>query len=300
MHVVLSGLDLRQSSVVTTDMSRRPARTTSEQLVAKLDEDLGIRLVVERHAGPWGWGITGWYYDGPDSEASQAALISDPLREIEVFVDSPIHGRIQAPDVGNGALSFLSDEHFKMGSAQIYAFGRVAQGERNTLELTGGLRFGWLSDTPTESLFLREGTSIRAFRHGAVMETDLLTGPELGLRARARFGRHRLEGAFSQAMVYGNADHRALFTEDQDGEKRARTEFRTEQTVTVPITELRVGWSWNAWRNLSIGAGILFSAWWDIPVGTIGQTPVTSPQLGKETLTVFAPMLVVEWRSGWK
>ena len=55
--------------------------------------------------------------------------------------------------------------------------------------------------------------------------------------------------------------------------------FKKEEDVTIPITELRIKWTYRVSKMVSLGVGANTSVWWDVSV-----PPGVIPGMGLEAL----------------
>ena len=103
---------------------------------------------------------------------------------------------------------------------------------------------------------------------GAAVTTGFFTasfvgaGPRLGLEARRYFGeagRLSIFAKTSGSLLVGEYDFTAgaalpIFAANQS----------THLTRTIPVAEMELGASWRPWRPLTLSAGWLFQAWFDL------------------------------------
>ena len=87
-------------------------------------------------------------------------------------------------------------------------------------------------------------------------------GPRLGLEARRYFGdagRFSLFAKTNGSLLVGDYDFTAgatlpIFAGNQS----------THQTRTIPVAEMELGACWRPWQFMSLSAGWLFQAWFDL------------------------------------
>ena len=97
-------------------------------------------------------------------------------------------------------------------------------------------------------------------------------GPLVGLTVETTRGRQRFEGQIAQSIVFGDADllmvqsgFEGEFIDENQNFLTQRT-FSRSETVSIPITDLRLRWVVEASRSLSLGLGAAASHWAGVSV----------------------------------
>jgi hypothetical protein len=268
-----------------------------ENLRSELDSDTLVRIGYESSPGLWGWGLAGWWYDGADGDMG-TRLNSDPSNGIRtVLRTEALLPEVVAPDLGAGVLALRATNHFETWSLELNGIRELAGADGGRFFMTAGLRLSAYRDSRVETLLVAENGSSSTSQHFGELEASILAGPALGLHGRARLRKHRFEGSLTQAIVFGDFDLRAVYTERQDGALVLQSIWDDNGDSAVPITEIDLRWMYDVTRRVSLGAGFFGSIWWDAPVAPIGNTPVGPARTLESTFIVSGPMVTLVWRS---
>lgn len=216
------------------------------------------KLLYDR--GRWSWGLEFFWFSTsqgvPDRTATAGAF--------EVVDRS-----FTAAEPGDVLFyRVLEDTDVAMWTADLYARRTLAEGTSGSLDILLGIRNADF-DNDYRAVVGIEGVEGR--RLDASSNYGRMIGPLVGLAGTYRLGRSTLEAHLGQSVVFGDVElsSRARefagpFGETPDfvGDER----FRTEDDVTIPITELRVQWTYRLTEHVSLGVGVDSAAWWDVPV----------------------------------
>jgi hypothetical protein len=128
-----------------------------------------------------------------------------------------------------------------------------------------------------------------------------MMGPLVGINGRLVRGRHSVEAYAGQSLIVGRAalgytsrhftgtPAAPAFDETRNLEDKVQT--------AIPITELRLRYSFALTERWSLGAGAGTSAWWDVPVPPgVEPDPNAAQTLHENTLVLYNVVASVEWR----
>ena len=288
------GHDQELGSLNVEDAGGIPVLESEASVFSELDSDMLVHAGLERRLGRWGWALNGWWYDGADGSVDRV-VSSDSANAVVVTVTTEaLLPEVTAPDVASGQLKLRGTNHFEARSLDAEARRELAGGDRGAFLLSAGLRLTGYRDERVESLGIRDNGS-RRHAHVGVLRSSLLLGPVFGFHGDVRVGRHRFAGGLTQAIVFGAVDRDARYEEVAGGQLQRTTDFSDGRDVAIPLTELRLKWSFDLTSRWSFGAGFFGSIWWNAPVAPIGATPVGPAQTPQQTLSIAGPMLTLTW-----
>ena len=251
---------------------------------------------LEYSNGRWTWGLDFFWFDAkqerPDISLAPGAG-ADAVR-FEVadlsFVSS------SASEVLYYRL--LDDTELALWTLDAYAVRTLSQNGGGHLGLQFGLRFADF-DNDYRAIVGVEGSSGQ--RIDASSNYGRMTGPLVGLRGGILGERLDLEGSFSQSVVIGEPALEMLarrFTGPADSPTFTTQElFESTQDIAIPISELRIKATVGLFDYVSLGGGVMASAWWDVavPPGII-PGPGGDQVLHENTLVFFGLMGILEIR----
>jgi hypothetical protein len=93
-------------------------------------------------------------------------------------------------------------------------------------------------------------------------------------------------------------DRDAQWVNDIDDVPQAESKFDDGRDLSLPLTELRLRWTYAVAPAFSIGAGFFATIWWDAPVAPLGSTPVGPASAREQTFSIAGLMATATWRSG--
>ena len=97
-----------------------------------------------------------------------------------------------------------------------------------------------------------------------------MMGPYVALVGNVQRGKNTIEGSISQSVIMGDAELSSS-TNDFTGSFSMPTFFDLEtirkvEEIAIPITELRLKWTYRVTKMVALGAGIDTSVWQDVQV----------------------------------
>lgn len=237
--------------------------------------------------GRWSWGIVYlWFNTSQDQVGRSVSAGGGP--DLVVFETA---NRLYGSSGPNEVLFFnvLEDTDLAIWTMDLYAARRLtASPDDRGISLVLGLRIGDFDNDYRAVTGLEDAAGTR---YDASSNYGAMVGPVTGLRAEARRGRHSFEAFFSQSVLLGEADL-SIRTRDYLGSFSAEPAFVVDemyartQDVAIPISELRLEWSYQLTRSLALGLMADAATWWDVPVPP-GVVPGGGPKLQENTIVFF-------------
>lgn len=252
VYMELSGHDQHVLTVAGTE-----GRTSVE-----LDTDGGPayrgELLYDR--GRWSWGLEFFWFSTSQNVPDRAATLG-------VF---EVVDRSFTADEPGEVLFYrvLEDTDVALWTADLYARRTLTESTNGSLDVLLGIRNGDF-DNDYRAVVGVEGVAGR--RLDASSNYGRMIGPLVGLAGTYRLGRSTIETYLGQSVILGDVElsSRAREFTGPFGETPAFVSderFRTEDEVSIPITELRVQWTYGLTEHVSLGVGADSAAWWDVPV----------------------------------
>jgi len=292
------------------------------------DEDFGWRGDLQYKDGAWGLGISGFHFDNEGSESK--------------FVRGD-----QLPDAGNNEVSLRTagtgqdcneqfddetancfgsvDSELKVWMVDLYGIRELVSTPDVGVDLQFGLRiadYEWDVDALAALVLDKTGgTFPLSPENGAnpvgtnsTSDTDdPLVGPFMSLMTTGRYGRFRVDGQLTQAVVFGELDQslrRAQYLDMGDGGTtladlmlQETAVFGQDQDAVIPITDLRIKLGYDILDSLTLGFGAYATTWFNVPEPpnveaidrTIGNSSISSDE---ENLTFLGASFSIEYRFG--
>lgn len=290
------GHDQHVLNIRSFDFDPTPQTQTKDAVNLDTDEGFAHRFEFRHRRGRWGAGI-----------------------DVGVFLTSQVAPRrTAAPDATIDAVTFeaadlsfssfdpadllfyevLEDTDLESWTTDAYGFRTLGNGDDDGLiRLIFGIRLADF-DNDYRAVFGIDG--VAGARLDASSNYDLLTGPLVGLEGELHRGRNTIEGFFGQSVVLGTAElssMQRIFTGSFGPMPTfiQQEEIRRFEDVALPISELRLRWSFRVSKRIAVGAGANTAVWWDVPV-----PPGVIPGIGgdsafhENTLVFFGTFASVE------
>lgn len=241
----------------------------------RLDTDSGLawRSQLRYSTGRWSWGVdvTVFYTDqGTDDQVAAAGgAIDQVLFEVS--------GRSFASSDPSEVLFYgvLEDTSLQTWTADLYALRTITEGAGSSIQLQLGLRS---ADFDNDYRAVVGVEDVGGRRLDASSNYDRMMGPLVGFVGTARCGRSSFEGAIAQAVLLGSVElsstareftgplSAAFPVEAELPTMTSQIRFKAEEDVAIPVTDLRIGWTYRLTEWLGLGLTASASAWWDVPV----------------------------------
>ena len=270
--------------------------------------DFGWRGDLQWKEGPWGVGISGFYFD---DEADEDVSIPGDTGSQETSL------RFAGEGVD------CDDDEFCIGSASsewetwmvdLYAIRELVSSPNASLDLQMGMRiasFEWEASAFAARVEEVAGEFITQTDGSFVNSTsdldDPLVGPFLALLGKGRFGRFHLEGQLTQAVVFGEWDGSAVFSQFQSGQPLSdlfideQAALGSSKDLTIPITDVRLRVGFEVIDNLILGFGGYATTWFNVPrppnsVAADRPESVSTFQTDEENITMLGASFSLSYR----
>lgn len=300
LYLTISGHDPHVLTVHEIDRDAAPAQSEKRAVLLETENGPAYRGEVEYDTGRWAWGLDFFWFSATQnaSELSRSAAGAGDELVFEVADRS-------FTSSGPGEVLFyrrLEDTDVALWTADLRATRTLAESADGSVGLTLGLRVGDF-DNDYRAVVGVEGVGGR--RLDASSNYGRMTGPLVGITGTVRWGKNSLEGRLAQSALFGEVELTSRArefagppAEAEEGFAFTGVEvFRADQDVTIPITEARIRWTYQATEHLALGAGIDTAAWWDVPVPPgIAPTDDGLETLHENTLVFAGALAIVEWR----
>jgi len=236
-----------------------------------LDSDAGpaYRGELRYGRGQWAWGVDFFWFNTTQNIPDRAAAADAPGGGNGFVVFEVADQSFTSTDPSEVLYySVLEDTDLAVWTVDFYAVRTLAEKADGGVHLQLGLRAGDFDND------YRAVVGVQGFagsRLDASSNYDLMMGPVVGLAGDVHRGRHCLEGYLGQSVLFGSVEltsrSRAFngpFIESPS--YVAQELFRKQQDVAIPISELRIKWTYRLGRHIALGLGLNASAWWDVSV----------------------------------
>jgi hypothetical protein len=233
------------------------------------DVDFGWRGDLQWKEGPWGVGVSGFHYD---NEGDEDASIDGS--EVEGFITAGDSNESVSCSDDDEACVASADAEWETWMVDLYAIRELVSTPDVGLDLQVGMRiasFDWDANAFAAAFDPDDlGLQFATFVNSNSDLDDPLVGPFLSLLGTGRFGRFHLEGQLTQAVVFGDWDGVASYTEFNGGllddPNPVFTENLTsDRDLTIPITDVRIRVGYEVIDNLVLGVGGYATTWFNVP-----------------------------------
>jgi len=285
------GNDRHALTIHDRDTAGAPVTDRSAGIDVDLTASTNVGFGVQRVDDGSGWGFDLFYFgitaDGINRTASGSAT-----NEIVFDASAESYSSTSAATVLYYQLR--EDNRLEMWTAELYYLRRLTPG----VELQTGLQFADFDNDYRSTVGIQgvEGTFLDASSNYPRM-----MGPLVALNSSFREQRHRVEAYLGQGVVMGRASIKYSarhFTGTPSAptvdDERSFSDF---VQAVIPISQLRLRYSFQLTERLSLGTGVSTSVWWDVPVPP-GVEPGSDAdtQLHENTVVLYGVLANVEWR----
>jgi hypothetical protein len=292
------GHDQHVLTVHNQDLVSDPAM--NRQTLVNLDTDGGMAYRTEflYTRGLWGFGVDFFWFTSSQIAPDVLASVDENIGIRSVVFQVPGRQFTALNPGQNLYYMVLEDTDIAAWTADLYARRVLARTERGNVALTLGLRNGDF-DNDYRAVVGVQGVS--GHRIDSSSNYDRLMGPLVGLVASWKTGRSQFEGAISQSLLLGQMelirkarDFNGPFSEEPD--VQLLESFNKVLDVAIPITELRITWSYRLSRFVNLGLGMHSSTWWDVtvPAGAIPGAETSGQTVHENTIVFYGALAAVE------
>jgi hypothetical protein len=291
------GHDQHVLTVHRIDLGSTPRSDNKTAVHLDTDQGPAYRGKVERQGERWSWGADFLWFNSGQNAADRTAAGGGPLDQVAFEVADRTF-----TSSGPGEVLFygiIEDTDLAIWTLDVYAARTLAETPESRFRLLFGLRNADF-DNDYRAVVGVEGSA--GSRLDASSNYDRMMGPLIAFTGDAQVGKSSFYGYLGQSVVLGNAELSGMSREfiGPFGEAPAFTDqetFSRLEDVAIPITELRVQWTYDVTRRLSLGLGADASAWWDLRVPP-GVVPVADGDeaLHENTIVFFGLLGAVKVR----
>lgn len=255
----------------------------AESVALEADDTIAYRAEVRRAGPTWSWGVDFFWHRtdqeaGPISESGGAGGLAFELPAARFVAAGP--GTTLYYQV-------LEDTTIETWASSGYAARALAGSERGALGLRLGLK---VADFDNDYRAIGGSAGGDGLRIDASSNYDRMHGPLVGLEGSIDFGRSRLDASLCQSVVFTSVELSVLYRDFTGVHSETTTftnprRFSKSEDVTLPVTDLHVGWSFDLTESLALGLAAEFSAFWDLPLppGIVAAEPPFAER--EETVT---------------
>ena len=161
----------------------------------------------------------------------------------------------------------LDDTELALWTLDFYGIRTLAELSGGSLGLQLGLRF---ADFDNDYRAMVGVVNSNGLRIDASSNYGRMMGPLVGVVGTTAVGHVAFDGYLGQSVVIGKPAMEMLarrFTGPADAPVFVSEElFESTQDIAIPITELRIKGTIGLMSQVSLGAGVTASSWWDVAV----------------------------------
>ena len=292
------GNDQHVLTIHQRDSGATPTTDRKTAVDLELARALNYGLGLRRMEGLSGWGMDIFWYGVTNESISRQGAGGGT---VEVAFDASDQS-YSSTDPGT-VLYYITreDNRLEVWTADFYYIRNLSAGAGTALELQLGWRFGDFDND------YRAGVGIEGveghFIDGSSNYPRMM-GPLVGFNGRFEHGRSRIEGYIGQSLIVGRAELQSsqrhftgAFSEQPEPVFDDEASFHDWLQVAVPITELRLRYSFQLTESLSLGTGASTSAWWDVSVPPSAiPGPNAGATLHENTVVFYSILASVEWK----
>lgn len=191
----------------------------------------------------------------------------------------------------------LEDTDVAIWTVDLYGMRILAEKPESSIRMQFGLRIGDFDNDYRAVVGIQD---VAGTRLDASSNYDQMMGPLVGLAGEAQRGRNTIEGYLGQSVVFSSVELTSM-SRDFTGPFGEAPAFYAQETfhkvedVAIPITEVRLKWTFRISKHLALGLGANTSVWWDMPVPP-GVVPIPGggEALHESTIVLFGLAGAVE------
>lgn len=281
-----------QHVLTVKEMTSDPLVVDSSAVALDTDSAFTFRGELQYTRKQWGLGVDlYWFSTSQYAESRGAAGANDEV----VFEVADRSYTSLGPD---DALFYevLEDTEIASWTVDLYGMRTLAEKPKSGIQLLFGIRFGDF-DNDYRAVVGIESTA--GTRLDASSNYDLMMGPLVAVAGYAECGKSRIKGYLGQSVLLGAVELTSMvrdFNGSFIGEPAyiSQETFRLEQDVAIPVTELRVSWTYRISRYLAAGIGAHTSVWWNLPVPPGAIPSAGSDALDENTLVFYGLLAGIE------
>jgi hypothetical protein len=263
-----------------------------------LDTESGLAYLggLSYTKGRWTWGTDFFWFADTRQEVPDITLSGGTASDVAVI---EVADQTFTSSTSGQVLFYhaLEDTEMAAWTLDFYGMRTLTESRGGWLGLQLGIRFG---DFDNDYRAVAGVENTNGVRIDASSNYGRMTGPLVGLAGTIQQGRISFDGYLGQSVIMGQPAFEVIarrFTGAFNDSPTvvAEESFDTARDIAIPITELRIRAKFGLMDQVSLGAGIHASSWWDVgvPPGTV-PIPNGDQVLQENTLVFFGVMGVLE------
>ncbi len=295
MQVQVFGHDQHVLNIHEVDLDAAPLMEETRAVNLEAESSIGYRGEAQRRWGQWGLGLDLFWVISSSKATVPATAAGGAVDRVSFEIADQTF-----TSTGPGEVLFydvLEDNQIAAWTVDLYGIRTLAEKPDSAIHLQFGLRAADFDNDYRAAVGIQDVAGVRL---DASSNYGMMLGPIVGLAGDARWGRNAIKGYLGQSVVIGTAELSSR-SREFDGPFSDMPSFldeevfRAEQDVGIPITELRLKWTYRLTDRLSLGVGAHASAWWDVPVPP-GVIPIEdgAESLHENTIVFFGLLGAVE------
>lgn len=295
MYMEVYGHDQHVLTIHQVDLGSTPQMDAKTAVTLDTDSGPAYRAEFQRAWGQWGLGVDFFWFTTSQGTADLTASGGGPLSPARFEIADQSY-----TSTGPSEVLFyrvLEDTDLAVWTVDLYGLRTLAEKPESAIELQFGLRFGDFDNDYRAVVGIQD---VAGTRVDASSNYDLMMGLVLGLTGEAHRGNQRIKGYIGQSVLFGSVELISL-SRDFSGSFSETPAFvdeeilRAQRDVAIPITELRLKWTYHLGDHVAVGLGAASSAWWDVAVPP-GVIPIADGDeaLHENTIVFFGLLAAVE------
>lgn len=262
------GHDQHVLTIHEVDLDSTPVVDSRTAVTLDSDSGLAYRGEFQYHRGQWGVGVDFLWFNTTQL-APSLRMAAGTSAAIDQVVFEVADRSFTSSGPGETLLyERLEDTDLALWTLDVYGIRTLTGNPESGLRLQLGLRVG---DFDNDYRAVVGIAGVGGSRIDASSNYGLMIGPLVGLAGTFEHGRNSVGGYIGQSVLLGSPElsnsYRDFIGATTDMPPFLNEEsFRSDQDVAIPITELRLNWTYEVTRHLAVSLGASSSAWWDVPV----------------------------------
>lgn len=289
------GHDQQVLTIHEIDLGSTPQVDAKSAVTLDTDNGPAYRAELQRTGPKWGWGVDFFWFNTSQGRPSRTAAAGGAADQVVFEVADR-----RFTSNGPGEILYfnvLEDTDLVAWTADLYAKLTLAGTAQSGIHLQFGLR---VADFDNDYRAVVGVEGVGGSQLDASSNYGLMLGPIVGLAGDFRHGKSSIKGYLGQSVVVGTAELSTMSREfagpfGAEPAFFARESLAKDQDVAVPISELRIKWTYSFTDRLAFGLGVNASAWWDVPVPP-GVVPVPGGDqvLHEDTIVFLGTLAALE------
>ena len=299
MYLEVGGANVLHSQTITQTY---PADSTNSfpsayiQQKFEFDGNITFRGQLEYMPEEWGIGVSGWWFDTSDTLGQNLTIPSTPNYTTFSYTtyDSINTSASFGPD--GGTLKTSAKSKLNLWNVDVYGIKSLCKFNYGQINLTFGAKFGGINNRTSELMQSENNFGdinlSRSESSSRSSNANILVGPSVGFQTLGDYGTHHLQGLLNQAILIGNVNRNqnysgvaywnSPYTLFSDYNSFADNSDYSE-TLVIPVTDIKIKYSYDLTENLSLGLGVFASIWVNTPTSNGNNVYTLSAESGAHT-----------------